>query len=294
MRSSILVVGASGMLGAPVARQLRADGWPVRVLTRSPERARARLGDGYELVTGDVERPVTLVKALQGCQGVHISLDGKADPDLERRGAEAVVQAAQKAGVERITYLSGASVCEENCWYPGTKAKYDAERALIGSGIAHTIFRAHYFMETLPNFVRGRLALVIGRHPHPYPWVAAEDYARMVARAYAMPEAANKILYICGPQALTMRQALGIFCRAAHPEARLAPFPIPLAVIVARLGSRRDLQAALPFFRYCEQVRIILSGSPEEANCLLGAPQTTLEEWSRHVAAQKAPAALKH
>ncbi len=281
MSPTILVIGATGMLGEPVARQMKAQGWSVRVFTRSPQKALLRFGEDYEIAAGDVEDPAALDVALRGCQGVHISLDGGLDPDLERRGAECVVQAARPAGIEHVSYLSGASVCPENLWYAGTRARYQAEQAIQASRLPYSIFRAHFFMESLHNFIRGRLALQIGKHPHPYYWVAASDYARMVAAAYGTPAAANKTLYVCGPQALTLRQALQIFCHIAHPDKRLVYMPLWAATLLARLGKRPELQAAIPFFRYCEQVKIILSGSSAEANALLGAPSTTLEEWSR-------------
>lgn len=285
MSHKILVIGATGMLGEPAARQLLADGFQVRILSRSPEKARARFGDEFEVCRGDVEDPSSLEAALRGCQGVHINLHGTADPDLERRGAENISRAAQAAGVERITYLSGASVCAENCWFADTQARYQAEQAIQSSAVGYTIFRAHFFMETLRNFLRksaaGSVLLQIGRHPHPYDWVAAADYARMLARAYQEPRSVNQTLYICGPQALTMHQALEIYRRVAHPKARRVYLPLWAASIIARLGKRTELQSVLPFFRYCEQVEIILSGSPDKANALLGAPQITVEQWAR-------------
>jgi uncharacterized protein YbjT (DUF2867 family) len=62
----ILVVGGTGMLGQPVVRRLLADGYQVRVLSRSPERARAVLGEGCELVGGDVDDLPSLEAALSG------------------------------------------------------------------------------------------------------------------------------------------------------------------------------------------------------------------------------------
>jgi uncharacterized protein YbjT (DUF2867 family) len=286
MIETILVIGATGRLGEPVARQLISDGYGVRALTRSADKARARFGQACEIATGDVDDVASLEAALQGCQAAHINLHGAFDADLERRGAENLAQATRKTGLERITYLSGASVCAENCWYEGTRARFQAEQAICSSGIPYTIFRAHFFMETLHNLVHGKLALEIGRHPHSYPWVAASDYARMVARAYAVPEAVDKTLYVCGPEELSMHRALQIFCRIAHPQARQVFVPIWMASTLAFLGRRRELQDALPFFRYCERVKIILSGSPQEANALLGAPTTTLEAWSRAQAVQ--------
>jgi uncharacterized protein YbjT (DUF2867 family) len=282
MTQAILVIGGTGMLGEPVARRLQADGHQVRILSRVPDKARARFGTEFEIVKGDVDELTSLVAAMRGCQGVHLNLQGGFDYDLERRGAENVSRVAVGSGVQRITYTSGGSVCEANCWYAGTRAKFQAETALQACGVPYTIFRDNYFMETLHNFVRGRLALHIGKHPTPYSWIAADDYARMVAKAYTLPEAANKVLYVCGPEALTMRQALQIFCRVAHPEARLVHLSIRTATIIAKLGKRHELQAALPFFRYCEVVKF--QEYPAEANALLGAPTTTLEMWSRQQA----------
>jgi uncharacterized protein YbjT (DUF2867 family) len=274
---SILVIGGSGMLGIPVVRHLIAVGHNVRVLTRSPENTRQRLGAGCEIVQGDVEDLSSLERAMTGCQAVHINLSGGPDTDLERRGAEAAALAAAKMGLERITYLSGASVREENIWFAGTRARYFAEAAIRACGVPYTIFKAHYFMETLLRFIHGDLALQIGRQPTPYPWIAAGDYARMVSRSYFLQEAAGKELYIYGPQALTMRQALQTYCRIVRPDLRLVYLPLWASGIIARLGRRRELQAALPFFRYIEKVHA--GGDPAEANALLGAPTTTLDAW---------------
>lgn len=281
MIQKILVIGGTGMLGEPVARQLQSDGFVVRVLTRSPEKARSHFPVPFEVAAGDVEDSASLEAALEGCQGVHINLHGLFDPDLERRGAEAIAHTAFKAGLERITYLSGASVGKENSWFPDTRARLLAEEAVCSSGVSYTIFRANFFMETLRNFVRGRMLLQIGKHPHPYQWVASADYASMVSKAYATPLAANKTFYVCGPQSLTMREALQILQRAAYPRHRIIYLPIWVARLIAQAGGRRELQSVLPFFDYCEKIRVFLSGSPDEANALLGAPATTLEAWAR-------------
>jgi nucleoside-diphosphate-sugar epimerase len=44
----ILVIGATGLIGLPVARRLLADGHQVRLLVRDTGRARQRLGEGFE------------------------------------------------------------------------------------------------------------------------------------------------------------------------------------------------------------------------------------------------------
>ena len=72
----ILVVGATGMLGQPVARRLRADGFDVRLLVRHTPTARRIFGDDFHLVGGDVTRPATLIPAMAQCDAVYVNLRG--------------------------------------------------------------------------------------------------------------------------------------------------------------------------------------------------------------------------
>jgi uncharacterized protein YbjT (DUF2867 family) len=282
MDRTILVICGTGVLGEPVARRLQADGYRVRVLTRSPDKGRARFGPGFEVVAGTVEDVGSLGRALDGCQGVHINLPGF--PPLEVSGTANVARCAVRAGVGRLTYISGASAsAKKNAWFPLTRAKMDAEAAIRAAGVPYTIFQPTWFMESLRRFVRGGWAAVIGRAPLPYHWVAAADYARMASRAYETPAAANREFPVFGPEAYTMREALTRYCAIAHPHLRVRSIPFWLAWTVAILGRQAELRAALPILRYCENLGE--EEDPAEANALLGAPTTTLEEWSRQQAA---------
>jgi uncharacterized protein YbjT (DUF2867 family) len=287
----ILVVGGTGMLGQPVVCRLLSDGYAVRVLSRSPDRARALLGGGCEVVSGDVDDPPALEAALAGCAGVHVNLPDL-DPELEVRGVANVARAAAHAGVGRLSYVSGMTVSEENAWFPIVRAKLQAEEAIRRSGVPYVIFRLGMVMETLDTSFRGPFAVIVGRLP-PFHMVAAADFARMVSAAYRRPEAANKVLFIHGPQAYTWRQAVERYRAVARPGYRIVTLPFWLAEIIARVGRRPQLRAILPFLRYIAKVGE--RGDPTEANALLGAPTITLEEWCRqrrdaHLAAPHAAA----
>ncbi|MBI4675872.1 MAG: NmrA family NAD(P)-binding protein [Chloroflexi bacterium] len=280
MKQQILIIGGTGMLGAPVTRRLCAEGNAVRILTRTPDAARKKFGAEYEIVAGDVQDRNSLAQAMQGCQGVHISLNDRAIPDLERRGVENIVQVAPRAGVQRITYLSGASVKQENCWYAGTATKFAAEQAIRASGIPYTIFKATFFMDALPRFVRGTRASVIGNQSKPWHWVAANDYAQMVARAYAEQKAVDQDVYVLGPQAFTLEQALKTYCALVQPNATVSRLPLWLADLMARAFGQKELANALPFFRYTEKVGENADAAAVNA---LGAPTTTLEQWCQRI-----------
>lgn len=277
--STILVIGGTGLIGEPVARALQAAGHDVRILSRRAEEAQTRFGPGFDLRAGDAEDPRALAAALFGCDGVHISLDGGRDPDLERRAVVQVASGARELGVKRITYLSGATVDPRNAWFAGTRAKLDAETALRESVVAHTIFRATFFMEALSRYVRDGRATIIGVQPHPWRWVAADDFGRMVARAFETPAASGRTLTIAGPEALTLRAALQRYVGIAHPGLKVGGLPLWAARLLATFTPQSELATRLPFFRYTE--RVGECGDPAEANALLGAPATTLDAWAR-------------
>ena len=184
-----------------------------------------------------------------------------------------------QAGVERLNVITGASVSDENAWYYGTQAKLQAEAAIRASGVPYSIWRATWFMESLPLFVRGRRAVVMGRQPHPWSWLAVEDYARMVSTAFGAPEAAHKIFYVHGPEKLTMRQALQFYCSRARPGVRVSMVPLWILSLLARVTRNDTLGSAVSLMRYFAKVPE--QGDPTEANALLGAPTTTLDEWCR-------------
>lgn len=281
MTNTILVVGGTGMLGEPVARRLAADGFKVRLLARNPGKARVKFDETFEIVAGDVEKPETLPAALQGCYGVHINLAGGPTPEsylrIEGQGTANVARAAAQVGVQHVTYLSGASTGPTRASYAPCKAKLDAESAIQKSGVAYSIFRASWFMESLPLFVQGKRAIVIGRQPNPVHWVAVNDYARMVSTAYQRPAAANQIFTIYGPEATPMLEALKRYCAALRPGVKASSMPIWLARLVAKLTRDIKLTDIADFLAYYETV--YEKDDPAPANRILGAPATTLQQW---------------
>ena len=278
---TILVVGGTGMLGKPVAQQLKIDGFNVRLLARNPEKARKLFGNGYEIIKGDVDDAVSLRTALTGVDGVHISLKGgpiEADFDrMDHIATRDIAQAAKELGVGRVTILSAYAVSEEKADTPESRSKLKGEAALKSSGVQYTIFRASWFMETLPMFVQGKSMSLIGNQIHPLHWIAAEDYARMVSKSYQSDETLNKELYIFGPEAYTMGEAMKIYTSIASPDLKVSPVSRRMLAILGALTFNTEWKSTATLMGHYE--RHGEDGSPEEANRLLGRPTTTLMEW---------------
>ena len=107
-----LVTGATGFVGWHVARLLEERGRRVRALVR-PGRGLADL-PSVEPVTGDLREPDSLARAVEGCDVVfHVAADYRLwtpDPGQMYRsnvdGTRNLLEAARRAGVERVVYTS--------------------------------------------------------------------------------------------------------------------------------------------------------------------------------------------
>ena len=107
----VLVTGASGFLGWHVARVLVDRGYPVRALVRPGSRVD---GLNVQIIPGDLRDADSLNRAAAGCGLVfHVAADyrlwAKDPTDLYRSnvdGTRNLLDAARKAGVERVVYTS--------------------------------------------------------------------------------------------------------------------------------------------------------------------------------------------
>ena len=250
MSGTILVLGGGGLLGAPVSQRLHADGFTVRVLTRDAAKAQDRLGDTVEIVAGDAMQRADVDRALAGCDGAHLTLNGPA----ELIGAEHVAALAAQHGLKRITYISGATVGEQNRGFSLVDTKLRSEAAIEACGVPYTIFRPTWPMEMLRRFVSMERVALIGKQATPLHWFAADDLGRMVSTAYNLEAAANKCLYVHGPEGIPLKAALERAAAVLRPEVTsVSVMPIWLARLIATLTRNAEMQYGVTLMAYFER-----------------------------------------
>lgn len=272
MSNRVLVLGATGTLGRPVANHLAERGHAVRVLARNADKARRMFGSTVEIVAGDSTDKRQLRRAVAGCDAVHISLP----TESELIAVQHLVAPGPAVTLDRITYASGTSVCEKNRWFEIIDVKMRAEELLRRSGIPHTVFCPTLVMEVLRRFVQGRRAAVItGRKPAGIHFIAASDFGRMVAAAYEDDRTLGRRLFIHGPESVTLPNALRIFLEACYSQLPVVDLRLWEARLLARItGQMNGVPRLIGFFD-----RVGEMGDPAEANALLGTPSTKLGEW---------------
>lgn len=232
----VAVAGGTGFVGGAIARELADRGHRVVVLSHRPSRPgdgpAEGAADAFERRRADITQPDGLAPALAGVDALVISLAFRNSPiEAPRRGrtfervdadgAVALVAAARAAGVRRLVYMSGAGAAPDapRHWF---RAKWRAEEAVRGSGIAYTIFRPSWIygpgdrsLNRFLGFARW-LPFVpqIGNGCQLVAPVFVDDMGRLVADALETDAAIDATLEVGGPETVTMdavvREALRV------------------------------------------------------------------------------------
>ncbi|MFD2639517.1 SDR family oxidoreductase [Piscibacillus salipiscarius] len=149
----VLVVGANGQIGKQTTEMLQEhNDHHVRAMVRKEDQLNEFKDKGIEAVLADLEGPVDqLAQAADGCDAVIFAAGsgGKTGADktllIDLDGAIKMVEAAEKAGVERFLMVSALQAHNRENWNEKIRhyyvAKHYADKALVESSLNHTIVR---------------------------------------------------------------------------------------------------------------------------------------------------------
>ena len=121
----LFITGATGFVGAHVARLAAQQGAGLRLLSRSNSN-RGNLPANADVITGDLREPSTFASALRGCDAlIHVAADYRLwvpDPTemykANVEGTRELLRLAREAGIPRVVYTS--SVATMGFKYDGT------------------------------------------------------------------------------------------------------------------------------------------------------------------------------
>jgi uncharacterized protein YbjT (DUF2867 family) len=190
---TVLIAGATGKQGGATMRHLRERGFPVRAMTRNPDKPEARklAGPGVDLAKADMLDPASLLRALESVYGV-FGVQARGDVGVEGEVAEGknLVNAARSSGVSHFVYSSVGSA-DQNTGIPHFDSKFQIEQHLRGSGLPFTILRPVFFMENLLGMLeslrQGTLALPLSPDRR-LQMIAVDDIGALAATAFEHPQ----------------------------------------------------------------------------------------------------------
>jgi uncharacterized protein YbjT (DUF2867 family) len=165
--STVLVVGATGSIGRLVVEEAIRHGYTTRALVRNPDKAR-RLPPAADVIVGDVTRPDTLSRAVDGVDAVVFTLGsdgaGKVGAESVDYGGVRNVLNALGSRTARIALMTSIGVTNRTGRYNRATQAHDwkrrSERLLRASGLPYTIVRPGWFDYNGPD--EHRLVLLQG------------------------------------------------------------------------------------------------------------------------------------
>jgi uncharacterized protein YbjT (DUF2867 family) len=195
--SSLLFIGASGLIGSLVTPALMKAGFSVSTAGRRG----LSVGNAPGIAV-DLRDSTSLARAMQGVATVALVLSDV--PDMEAIGLNAV-NAAKAAGVRRLLWFSGFDAKPDN------QARFSRrhptiDEAVRSSGIPYTILRPNFLMQNFTFFygdiirTTGTIFLPLGdaRVSH----LDLRDLAEAAAAALTDDRHINKTYDLSGPEAL--------------------------------------------------------------------------------------------
>jgi uncharacterized protein YbjT (DUF2867 family) len=240
-----LVTGATGYIGGHLAAMLVDQGQTVRALARKPDKLRdAPWRDKAEVVRGDLSDPDSLAAAFEDVDVMYYLVHSMGTSSdfvrEEERSARNVAEAAEKAGVRRIVYLSGLhptgelsrhlrsrNAVGEILMECGVETVVLQAGIVIGSGSASFEMVRHLTdrlpVMTTPKWVRNKIQPI-----------AIDDVLHYLAAAADAPVPKSRTWDIGGPDVLEYADAMQIYAEEAGLRRR---FIVALPLLTPSIAS---------------------------------------------------------
>lgn len=279
-----LVTGATGYVGGLLVPQLLDAGFRVRVLTRSAGKLTEDWADRVEVHEGDAQDAEDVRSALEGVAVAYYllhSMDGQGDyRERDRQMAHTFSQAALRAGVSRLVYLSGLH--PEGQLSSHLASRVEVGDILMDSGVPTAVLQAAVVIGDgsvsfeMLRYLTGRLPAMVAPK-----WlnnriqpVAVDDVMHYLVGAASLPADVNRTFDIGGPDVLTYAQMMQTFAEVTGMRRRfivtvpvltpwLAGHWVGLVTPVAS-GVAKPLVGSLVHEVVCKEDDILeLVGEPE-------------------------------
>jgi NAD(P)H dehydrogenase (quinone) len=232
------VSGASGHLGKAVISELlqRPGAHEVVAITRTPETVSKPAQGRF----GDYNRPESLAEAYAGLDRLLIMTT--VDPEPGKRGAQnvAAIDAAVKAGVEHIVFMSGVGTRQEE--EPARGASYwRGEQHLIAKAPAWTILRMNFYAEAFVQLAQAALrqGVLAGLAENRAAFVARDDVAAAAAGILIGDGHAGAIYSATGPERVSGAERAAII-------SEITGKPVAFRIITEEQLRAGLAQAGLP------------------------------------------------
>lgn len=248
----IAIVGATGFVGSHLVPHLVAAGHRVTAISRDGRRL-PQWGETVAARAADVATGIGLDEALAGADAVvHLAAipretHGRKFEDVNVRGTERVVAAAERAGIRRLVHLSVLGVADD----PKLRylySKWRGEQAVRESSLDWVVLRPSLMFGTgdgFFNLVKTTLrwwspgiVAIPGKGDARFQPLSADDLAIGVEKSVTDGERRASVYDIGGPEHVTYGQIVDAVIQATGMRRIKVGIPIPLISALTAVTDR--------------------------------------------------------
>ena len=236
---TVLVTGATGLLGQRVVQHLLDTNHEVRVMVRRPGSEGIFATPPTDVCYGDVGNPDALTEAFRDIQEVihlvAVIRGGRRQFDaINRQGTANVAAAARAAGsVRRFVHVSAIGAAN-NPRLEYLHSKWAGEQEVINSGLPYVILRPSLIFGPGDEFTTAVAALVrsapitpvIGSGNNRLQPIHVDDVARCVVGSLSARLRGNRIVEIGGPDQLSYREIIRTVARTMGCRRLMVNIPL--------------------------------------------------------------------
>ena len=244
----ILVTGGTGFVGRHLMKRLALERIQTRCLARKTSDIKKFKDLGIEVAYGDVLDKESLKKAVEGVEtvihlvGIIVEKKGATFEIIHTQGTKNLVEVSKAAGVQRFIYTSALGA-RENARSRYHKTKWEAEKAVINSGMEYVIFRPSImigeggeFITMLSKIVRWAPIIPIIDGKSKVQPIYVENTVDCIIKSLTDPKTTNRIFKIAGPDQITYKELFLILMEVLDVDKPTLQIPItfmwPVACIL--------------------------------------------------------------
>jgi NADH dehydrogenase len=271
----VAITGATGFVGSHLATRLSSEGHEVVRLGRrssagNEDVVRVRLDDVNQLTVAFAG-----CQAVAHCAGINREIGDQTYARVHVEATSNVVEAARRAGVERILLMSFLRA-RPDCGSAYHESKWAAEEIVRDSGLDYTIIKAgvvygrgdhmldhlSHALHTFPVFA------LVGLEDRTVRPLAVEDLVHVMRAALVNRRLKRQTIALLGPEEIYLSEAVRRVAEVVGKDPVMFPLPVWCHEIMARVF---ECTMRTPLVSVA-QVRILAEGVVESSSPVVPVP----------------------
>lgn len=291
----ISIIGATGNLGVPVAKNLVSFGYKLKIIARNEAKAKKLFRDlsDIEIVTADLQNESALKKALKQTKILYLNLSTHSTSldlkfESERDGIANIIKAIDKESIQQIILISGLGALDNlikngNFRFIPNIIRKQGQKIIKESGIPYTILHCSWFIDSFVLFRRNKIYSVFGETKNPVYFTNCFDYSLVLSNAINNCDAFYKEFPVQGVEGINHPEAAESFFSIFSNSTKVKIIP-PWIINVFSLFNKemKFLKHMSDYSHHCKETFL---ADECDTYKVLGSPEMSILEYANMIKA---------